>query len=111
MWNIARFDKLPVGYVCGLQPKIIADRRRNIQSGAAVCIRFGSLISENVLKIICSERTTILPLRVTNPVAFANGDPMILAKGLARRSMGLSKPWNEKKSLRRQKRNQRDVSS
>ena len=27
MRNIARFDKPPVGYVCGLQPKIIADRR------------------------------------------------------------------------------------
>src|SRR5260370_1120789 len=67
-----------------LQCKIVTARRRNIQSGAVIGIRLGLLIPENVLEMVCSEWTAILPLCVTNPVPFANSDPMILTDGLSR---------------------------
>src|SRR5262245_56211318 len=55
-------------------------------------IRLGTLIAENILKMVRAKRPTILPLRVTEAVAFANGDPAVAADRLARPGVGLLKP-------------------
>src|SRR5215469_18889398 len=57
-----------------------------------VQIRLGTLIAENILKMVCAERPTILPLRVAEAVAFADGDPTVAADGLPLFGVGLLKP-------------------
>ena len=57
-----------------------------------VKIRLGTLIAENILKMVCSKRPTILPLRVAETIAFTDGDPTVAADGLPRPGVGLLKP-------------------
>src|ERR1044071_497405 len=57
-----------------------------------VKIRLRTLAAENILKMVCAKWPTILPLRVAEAVAFADGDPTVAADGLPRPSVGLLKP-------------------
>ena len=90
--DIAHFDKLPVGHVSRLQAEIIADRRRHIETGAVVQVRLRPLALENVLEMIGAKRPAIFPLRVSGAVALANGNPAMLANGLARLAVSLFEP-------------------
>ena len=93
-------DKSPISKVGRLQSKIIADSRRDIQSGAEVSIRFGPLVAEDVLEMIGPEWTAVLPLRVTNQVSLANSDPVILANGLPGCGVRLLEPRNNERRFR-----------
>src|SRR4029453_17581252 len=68
-----KLDEFPIGHIGLLQAKVIADGRRNIESGAAVEIRFGPLVAEDVFPVIVTKRTGVLPLRVDCSVALADG--------------------------------------
>src|SRR6476469_8951048 len=65
-----------------------------------VQVRLRTLSLEDVLKMIRPEGPAIFPLRITGSVAFAYGDPSMLAHGLARLRVGLLKPGNNQRSLR-----------
>src|SRR5262249_4523650 len=91
-WHIPHFYELPVGHIRRRQAQIISYRRGHIQSRSVVKVRFGTLIAENVLKMVRPKRTAILPLRVTHAIAFANGYPAMTAGRLARPGIGLLKP-------------------
>ena len=99
--DIAHLDKLPVGHIGRLQPKIISDRGRNIETRAAVQIRLRPLVLKNVLKVVGAERPAIFPLRIANTVAFADRDPAILADRLAlARYRILLEPRNDQRGFR-----------
>src|SRR5439155_11373964 len=52
-----------------------------IQTGAFVKIGFWPFIAKNILPVISTERAGVFPLRIDCSIAFANGDPSILAGG------------------------------
>src|SRR5262249_16325378 len=99
-WHIPHFYELPVGHIRRRQAQIISYRRGHIQSRSVVKVRFGTLIAENVLKMVRPKRTAILPLRVTHAIAFANGYPAMTADRLARPGIGLLKPRDHYGGLR-----------
>src|SRR5947207_4726329 len=100
MRHFAEFYKLPVGHIRFLQSKVIAHRRRNIETGAFIQIGFGALIAEHVLPVIGAEWTGIFPLGINRPIAFANGDPSIFASRNAGALVRFSKPGNNAWCLR-----------
>src|SRR5262245_6575073 len=63
-------------------------------------IRFGSLVSENVLKMVRAKRPAILPLREARATSFANTDPTMATDGLPRPGVGLLKPRNHQRRFR-----------
>src|SRR6516225_10110685 len=65
-----------------------------------VKIRLRTLIAENILKMVCAKWPTILPLRVAEAVAFADGDPTVAADGLPRPGVRLLKPRDHKRRFR-----------
>ena len=53
-------------------------------------VQIGSaLIPENILEMVGAKGPTILPLRVTEAIPFANGNPTIAADRLSRASVRL----------------------
>src|SRR5205085_11415997 len=98
--HVTHFDKLPVGDIGGREAEIIANRGRNVETGATVQIRFGTFVLENVLKMVGPERAAIFPLGVTGLVSFANRDPVVLANGPARLGVGLLKPGDDQRRFR-----------
>src|SRR5215467_11635175 len=62
-----------------------------------VKIWLGTLISENVLKMIRAKRSAIFPLRIASAVALSYGYPVVPANGLSRSRVSLLKPWNYKR--------------
>jgi hypothetical protein len=72
---------LPVGDVRRCEAKIIANRRRNIEPGTAVQVRFGPFVLEDVLEMVGAKRPAVFPLGVGGLVAFADGDPTVFADG------------------------------
>ena len=77
--HVTDFDKLPVDDVGWRETEIIAHSGRNVQTSSVVNIWLGTLISEDVLKMIGEKRATILPLRITRAIAFPNRNPTIPA--------------------------------
>src|SRR5258708_7100163 len=67
--NLCYFDKLPIRHISRLQPKIIPNRRRNVQSCAMVQIRLRTLVLENVLEMVGPERAAIFPLPITGAIS------------------------------------------
>src|SRR6516165_10212653 len=65
-----------------------------------VKIRLRTLIAENILKMVCAKWPTILPLRVAEAVAFADGDPTVAADGLPRPGVRLLEPWDYQRGFR-----------
>ena len=63
-------------------------------------IRFRPLVSEDVLKMVCAKRAAILPLRVADAIALANGDPAITADRLPRPGVGLLEPRDHERRFR-----------
>src|SRR5204862_261874 len=98
--DIGRIHESPIGQVSRLKAKIIAHSRRDIEAGAAVQIRFWPLVLENVLVIIGSERSAILPLRETSAVPLANGKPVMLTNGLPRTRVSLLEPRDDERRFR-----------
>src|SRR4029434_4889499 len=91
-WHFAEIYKLPVGHVCFLQSKVIAHSRRNIEASAFVQIRLWPFVAEHVLPVISAERSSIFPLCINGPIAFANGDPSIFARRDSRALVRVLKP-------------------
>src|SRR5438132_3226726 len=58
----------PIAKVFSIHTQVLAYRRRNIQSGALVQIRFWTLISKYVLPVIPAKRAAIFPLCITHLV-------------------------------------------
>src|SRR5262245_45516681 len=65
-----------------------------------VKIRLRTLIAENTLKMVCAKWPTILPLRVAEAVAFADGDPTMAADGLPRPGVRLLEPRDYQRRFR-----------
>src|SRR5262249_30960290 len=63
-------------------------------------IRLWPLIAENVLKMVRAERPTIFPLRVTNAIAFPNGEPAVATNRLSRPIISLLKPRDHERRFR-----------
>src|SRR5262245_18034548 len=63
-------------------------------------IRLWALVAENVLKMVRPKRTAILPLRVTDAVPLANGDPTMATDRLPGAVIGLLKPRNYQRRFR-----------
>ena len=59
-----------------------------------VQVRSRSFVPENVLIMIGTERTTIFPLRVADPIAATDGYPAIFANRMPLLHERLSKPWD-----------------
>src|SRR5205814_6315585 len=78
----------------------IANRRGNVETGAAVQIWLGPFVLENVLEMVGPERPAIFPLRVASLVAFADRDPSVFANGTARLRVNLFEPRNHQRGLR-----------
>jgi len=97
--NVSDIDELPIGHVRWCLPEVIAHRRRNIEPGPVVEIRFRALVSKNILKMIRPERTAIFPLRVASPIAFSNSHPVMPADRLPLARVGLLEPRNDQRRL------------
>src|SRR5438128_11918579 len=65
-----------------------------------VQIRFGALVSKNILEVIRPEWTTIFPLRVAGAIAFADGDPMVPAHRLPLPRVSLLEPRYDQRRFR-----------
>src|SRR5262245_39496842 len=65
-----------------------------------VQIRLRALVSEDVLKMVCAKRATILPLRIAEAIAFADRDPTMAADRLPCAGVGLLEPWDHERSFR-----------
>src|SRR4029079_702372 len=63
-------------------------------------IRFGSLVSEDVLKMVCAKGAAILPLRVAEAIPFPNGNPAISADRLSGSGVRLFEPRDHERSFR-----------
>src|SRR5262245_49195280 len=98
--HVPHFHKLPIGHIGGRQSQVIPYRWRNIQPGAVIKIWFGTLVSEDVLKVVRAKWTAILPLRIARAISLTNGDPAMSAYRLARPRVGLFKPWNYQRGFR-----------
>ncbi len=64
-------------------------------------IRFGTLIAENVLKMVRAKRTAVFPLRITGPISFTNGNPAISGIPIRQGPLySLFKPRNHQRGFR-----------
>ena len=80
MRDFREVHESPIGHVGIAEPEKIADCRGDIEPGALVEIWFGAFVAKNVLPVIGAERPGIFPLRVSDPITFANCNPTILAR-------------------------------
>ena len=78
--NIARFDKLPVGYVCGLQPKIIAEVSTPINNQPTELIMTTTLRASNIVIFVASVAGAIL-LAGCAGMTSANTESLLSAAG------------------------------
>src|SRR5581483_5894056 len=58
-WHIANLYKLPISYIGWRQSEVVTNGRRNIQASTVVKIRFGTLVPEDILEMICAKWTAI----------------------------------------------------
>src|SRR5947199_7527655 len=65
-----------------------------------VQIRLRTLIPENVLEMIGAKRAAILPLRVTEAISLANGNPTVAADRLSRAGVRLLEPRDHQRRFR-----------
>src|SRR5690242_8803175 len=63
-------------------------------------IRLGTLIAEDVLKMIRAKRAAILPLRITEAIPFANRNPTMATDRLPRAGVGLLEPRDHQRRFR-----------
>src|SRR4030095_6162025 len=92
-WYFGEINEPPVGYVGVRHAEKIANRGRNIQAGAFVEIRFGTLVAEDVIRVVRPKRPTVLPLRIRHPIAKTDGDPAALEHASARHLKRFLEPW------------------
>src|SRR6516165_1141642 len=71
-WDFTEFCEFPIARIFVTQPQIIANGRRNIQTRALVQIRPRALVTEDILPVIRTEGTAILPLCITDSVSVSN---------------------------------------
>ena len=67
--HVADLNKLPIDDVGWREAEIIAHGGRNVQTSSVVNIWAGTLISEDVLKMICEKRAAIFPFCIESPLA------------------------------------------
>ena len=91
-WHFTKGDKPPVGHVRLFQCEIVADGWRDIEARAFIEIESRTFIAENVLPVIGTERSCVLPLRVSRAIAFADGDPSVFARRDGRALIRFFKP-------------------
>src|SRR6266542_833328 len=95
--HIAEVNKLPVDDVGWREAEIIAHGGRNVQTSSVVNIWLGTLISEDVLKMIGEKRAAIFPFCITRTITLANGYPAVPAHRLSWPRVGLIKPGNHQR--------------
>src|SRR6266404_6676903 len=98
--HVTDFGKLPIGHVGRRKSQVIAHGRGNIQPGAVIEIRFGALISEDVLKMVSAKWAAVLPLSITSAIAFTNSEPTVPAYRLSLPCIGLFEPRNHERRFR-----------
>jgi hypothetical protein len=91
-WHFPKGDKLPVGHVRLFQCEIVADGWRDIEARAFIEIKSRTFIAKNVLPVIGTERSCVLPLRVSRAIAFADGDLSVFARRGGRALIRFFKP-------------------
>src|SRR5580704_1692273 len=76
--NLFEFYETPVAGIFIPETKVVANCRRNVQSSALVEIRARTLVPKDILPVIRTKRTTILPLSVADTVTVPNTKPAAL---------------------------------
>src|SRR5262245_8546608 len=96
----AEFNKLPVTDIHVTKTEVIPNCRGDIKPGVLVKICFWTFIAKHILPVICAERPTIFPLRITNSVAVTDCEPVPLENRLTVMHKSILKPRNQIFSFR-----------
>src|SRR6266542_2422401 len=92
--HVTHLDKFPIDHVGRRKSEIIADGRRNVQTGSVVSVRHRTLFPKNILKMMGHKWAAIFPFRVTSAIALANSKPAMPAHRLSFTCVSSFEPRN-----------------
>src|SRR6266446_9361025 len=93
-WHFCLLYESPVNQIQRPESQVIPNGRRHVDPGAMIEIRRRPLLTEHIRRMICAERSHVLPPGITSFEPMANLKPVAFAYALVRTAKAFNKPWH-----------------